>query len=143
MKVFGGILNVLSVYIPHDGHDLEYRQHIFDDLSKYTRRDHDHESTLVSVILMHSWVMWVLMKNQLLGSTYSRKHYLRNQVFRIGTFCWSIALLMKSWSKIHFSTIPMNYWCHISIYLQNRWTRFRHKHFPKLTMFRADKIIQM
>ena len=47
MKVFGGVLNVLSVYIPHDGHDLEYRQHIFDDLSKYTRRDHDHESTVV------------------------------------------------------------------------------------------------
>ena len=24
-KVFGGILNVLTVYVPHDGHDFDYR----------------------------------------------------------------------------------------------------------------------
>ena len=47
LKVFGGILNVFSVYIPHSGHDLEYRQDMFDELSQHTRSDHDHESTIV------------------------------------------------------------------------------------------------
>ena len=46
-KVFGGILNVLTVYVPHDGHDFDYRQSIIGELLKHTRVNHEHESTLV------------------------------------------------------------------------------------------------
>ena len=47
LKVPGGVLNVLSIYLPHAGHDIEYRRGVMADLSKYTQSDCQHTSTLV------------------------------------------------------------------------------------------------
>ena len=47
VKVTGGVVNVLSVYAPHDGHEFEKRHHFFAELSENTRQHKSHETTLV------------------------------------------------------------------------------------------------
>ena len=47
VKVSGGILNLLSVYSPHDGYTFDARHHFYSDLSANTRKHHAHETTLV------------------------------------------------------------------------------------------------
>ena len=47
VKVTGGILTLITVYIPHDGHSLDERQAAFADLSKATGTRTSHTSTLI------------------------------------------------------------------------------------------------
>ena len=47
VKVLGGILNVLSIYAPHDGHQFDERHPFFVELSENTRQHKSHETTLV------------------------------------------------------------------------------------------------
>ena len=47
VRVVGRILNVFSVYAPHDGIDFSIRYDFFTSLAEHTRRDHDHETSLV------------------------------------------------------------------------------------------------
>jgi exonuclease III len=47
IKQFGGVLTVLSVYAPHNGHQLEDRQLFFSTLSENTRIRNKHSSTFV------------------------------------------------------------------------------------------------
>ena len=47
VKVTGGILMIHNVYVPHDGHSLEVRQHTFAELSRETKARSEHQTTLV------------------------------------------------------------------------------------------------
>ena len=47
LKVSGGVLNLLSVYAPHDGIDFNIRHQFFSTLSEHTRVQHEHETSLV------------------------------------------------------------------------------------------------
>ena len=47
VKVVGGILNLLSVYAPHDKFDFEVRHNFYTELSMHTKKPNSHETSLV------------------------------------------------------------------------------------------------
>ena len=47
VKVVGGILNLLSVYAPHDKYDFEVRHNFYTELSMHTKKPNSHETSLV------------------------------------------------------------------------------------------------
>ena len=48
VKVTGGILTILNVYVPHDRHALDERHAVFADLSKEMKVKRQHCSTIVA-----------------------------------------------------------------------------------------------